>query len=150
MYNTQHRPGNWLICRAKYRAKRYARARKWAGWLDSLLLSKTVSALLDKLYNAFQDPLLWIRHGILRSRIIDKEVEFFTRSRINHSTSARSRINHSTYARSRIIYSTSARSRIKRSRIIERIIWSKYRFLGGIRLMANRLEHITVLYRYLW
>jgi hypothetical protein len=32
------------------------------------------------------------RHGISRSRIIDKEVEFFTRSRINNSTSARSRI----------------------------------------------------------
>jgi hypothetical protein len=52
--------------------------------------------------------------GILRSRIIDKEAEFFTRSRINHSTYARSRINHSTYARSRIIYSTSARSRMKK------------------------------------
>jgi hypothetical protein len=40
--------------------------------------------------------------GILRSRIIDKEAEFFTRSRINHSTYARSRINHSTSARSRM------------------------------------------------
>jgi hypothetical protein len=37
-------------------------------------------------------PFLRIRHGISRSRIIDKEVEFFTRSRINNSTSARSRI----------------------------------------------------------
>jgi hypothetical protein len=32
------------------------------------------------------------RHGISRSRIIDKEVEFFARSRINNSTSATSRI----------------------------------------------------------
>jgi hypothetical protein len=84
------------------------------------LLSKTINALLDKLDNAFQDPLLRIRHGILRSRIIDKEVEFFTRSRINNSTSARSRINNSTSARSRINNSTSARSRKNHSTLCKK------------------------------
>jgi hypothetical protein len=52
----QHHPGNWLICCVTYCATLCELARNRAGWLDSPLLSKTITSLLDKLYSSFHNP----------------------------------------------------------------------------------------------